>query len=181
MIRAAIFDIGGVLAHDIWGDLLLDADRGIAAQYNLDRTEAQRIGALLWESFAYIPETPRNSWRELEHRYWRQFIGYYRERLPSNISPDHFIEMTDDFVRPIEGTEAIVDQLQSKGVTLAISSNNNEFWYRREVDKCRLNRFFSPSKILLSCRVGVSKSSSRFEMLHAVIDAVTAPRKVNVF
>jgi len=174
VIAAVIFDIGGVLARDVWEHLLLDEPGGIASKYSLDKNQVERVGKLLWGAFAYRPETQYNDWRTLERQYWRQFIEFFwGKQPPSNVSIDNFIRMTDDFINLVD-TEMIplLEKLQSKGIDLAICSNNNEFWFRRQMDKLSLHRFFSPSKIILSCRIGVSKSSSRFEMFHAVVDAL---------
>lgn len=62
--------------------------------------------------------------------------------------------------------------LQSKGIRLGICSNNNEFWFRRQMDTLNLYQYFNPSGIILSCRVGVSKSSKRYEMFHTVVKAM---------
>ena len=43
MIKALVFDIGGVLAYDIW-EYLLPA---IASQYNLDNSQVMKVGERL--------------------------------------------------------------------------------------------------------------------------------------
>lgn len=181
MTKAVIFDIGGVLAHDVWQHLLLDND-GVRSKYpDLDENELERVGKLLWEAFAYLPETQRSNWQALERQYWGQFIRYFDGHLPQNVSTEEFIQMTDDFIRPVEGMIPLLERLQLKGIDLAICSNNNEFWFRRQMDKLGLHRFFSPSKIILSCRIGVSKSSPRFEMFHAATDALRVVKAQCVF
>ena len=188
MITAAIFDIGGVLAHDVWEHMLLDKPDGIASRYGLDRCGpdgnlVERVGALLWEAFAYRPATQHNDWQALEIQYWRQFIGFiWGRQPPSDVSVDNFIQMTDDFINLVDaGMICLLERLQSRGIDLAICSNNNEFWFRRQMDKLSLHRFFSPSKVILSCRIGVSKSSPRFEMFHAVVDALRVAKSQCVF
>lgn len=172
MDRAIIFDIGGVLAADVWEHLLLD-DNGVRSTFpNLDKDELKRIGKVLWEAFAYTPETAAANWQELEKRYWKMFIGYFKEQLPKNIDPEVFIQMTDAFIRPVTGMFSVLERIQLNGVNLAICSNNNEFWFRRQMNQYGLRRFFSPGKIVLSCRVGFSKSSPGYEMFHAVVDAL---------
>ncbi len=68
--------------------------------------------------------------------------------------------------------EPVLKRLQAHGLGLAICSNNNEFWFRRQMDNLRLHRFFSPEKTILSCRIGVAKSSLGFEMFHAAADSL---------
>ncbi|MBN1874622.1 MAG: HAD family phosphatase [Anaerolineae bacterium] len=173
IIKAVIFDVGGVLTYDIWEHLLLDDEIGIASQYKLNRDNVEKVGKLLWEAFAYTQETRQNSWEILERKYWDLFIEFFWDKHPPlNVSADKFIQMTNHFIKPVDGMISILERLQSKAVKLAICSNNNEFWFKRQMDTLQLYRFFNPSKIILSCRVGTPKSSPRFEMFYAAIDAL---------
>ncbi len=172
-MKAVIFDVGGVLAHDVWEHLLLDRPAGIAERHGLDRDLVRELGKDLWQAFAYTPETPRNDWRRLEVRYWESFIdSCWGETPPAGVSVDRFIAMTDDFIQPVPGMVPVLERLQSQGLGLAICSNNNEFWFRRQSDKLRWQRFFSPQRTVLSCRVGVAKSSPGLEMFHAAAGAL---------
>lgn len=180
-IEGVIFDIGGVLARDVWEHLLLEPHIGICAQYALDRNQVEKAGELLWQSFAHTPETKGSSWQTLEQLYWSRFIDYFHEHLPSGLTAADLIKLTDDFISPVEGMALLLERLQSDGIVLAICSNNNEFWFRRQMDKLQLHRFFSPNKVILSCRVGFSKSSPRYEMFHAAADALNIPKAKCVF
>ena len=172
-MKGIIFDIGGVLAQDVWEHLLPDRPDGIAAHHNLNEDLVKKVGKLLWEAFAYTPETQRNDWRQLEKRYWKCFIEFFwQQSPPAKVSVDGFIAMTNNFIQPIQGMVPVLERLQSQGHGLAICSNNNEFWVRRQMDKLRLHRFFSPEKTILSCRIGVAKSSPGFEMFHAAADSL---------
>ena len=178
-MKGVIFDVGGVLAQDVWENLLLDQGdgdqpAGIASLHGLDAGLVQRVGRLLWEAFAYTPETKRNDWHELEKRYWEWFIEFFwGKNPPDGVSADGFIAMTGTFIRPVPGMQAVLKRLQFQGHALAICSNNNEFWFRRQMAELRLHRFFSSEKIVLSCRIGVAKSSGTFEMFHAATDSLS--------
>jgi HAD superfamily hydrolase (TIGR01509 family) len=182
MIKAVIFDMGGVLAHDVWEHLLLDEPDGIASMYSLDRDLVKKVGNLLWEAFAYVPESPHNTWQVLERRYWNMFLKFF-EHLRPDVSPDDLIRMTDRFIKPVENGAMIplLERLWAEGMDLALCSNNNEFWFRYQMDTLNLHRFFSPNKTILSSRIGVSKSSPRFEMFHAAADALGVNRNQCVF
>ena len=178
MIEAVIFDMGGVLAQDVWEHMYLDPEHGLAARFGLDTTEINKVGLLLWDSYAHVPETNSNSWRELELRYWRQFLSFFGDRIPQSVrdcGPQYLVQETDRFIVPIAGMPAELHRLRAQGLSMAICSDNNEFWIRRQMDKCDLHRFFGPDKLVLSCRVGVSKSSPRFEMFHAAREALRTP------
>ena len=179
-IKAVIFDIGGVLAQDVWEHLLLDKKGGIASEYHLDKRKTERVGKRLWEQFAHLPETQRNRWQELEEQYWNQFIQHFAGHSPE-MTADKFVKMTDNFIKPVEGVIPLLERLHSKGVDLAICSNNTEFWFSRQMDKLNLHKFFRQGKVILSCRIGVSKSSPGFEMFHAVADALKIAKAQCVF
>lgn len=178
MIKAVIFDIGGVLAHDVWEHLLMDNKQGVLSICNLDETEVKKAGSELWEEFAYQNvKDQKDEWKKLEEEYWDRFKKRFRIEEPI----DRFIEMTKNFIRPVEGMVALVETLNQKGIDLAICSNNNEFWFKRQMDELQLHRFFDPDKIILSCRVGVSKSSPNFEMFNAASDALGGDRASYAF
>ena len=185
MIEAVIFDIGGVLAEDVWEHLLPSRNRagGIRDKFGLDRDQVHKVGTLLWEAFAYTPERPRATWRELERRYWELFIRFFWEKFPpQGASVDEFIDMTERYIKLVDpGMPALLESLQSRGVRLGVCSNNNEFWFRRQFESLKLFRYFSQSGIILSCRIGVSKSSPGYEMFDAAVRAMDTTQANCVF
>ena len=162
--RAVILDVGGVLARDIWEYLYDD----LAASYRLDREALHEAGGLLWETFAYVPETPANTWRDMERRYWELFLLMFRG---TGLSVEQLIALTDRYIVPIDGMRPIVEELHARGTPLVICSNNNEIWWPRQAEKLELARFFPDSKLVLSSRVGAPKDSPRCEMFRAAVAA----------
>lgn len=162
--RAVILDVGGVLARDIWEYLYDD----MAAAHGLDREKLHEAGRLLWETFAYVPETPANTSRDMEQRYWELFLLIFRG---TGLSVDELIELTDRYVLPIEGMRPILERLHARGTPLVICSNNNEIWWPRQAEKLELARFFPDSMLVLSSRVGAPKDSPRLEMFRAAVAA----------
>ena len=167
-IKAIIFDIGGVLAYDVWEHLFLDSESGLVKVYQLNQERVRLVGQELWNKFAYNISLDENDWRELEKKYWDQFI----DRIPIKTSLNDFIQLTNRFIRPVEGMIPLLEFLQSQGFDLAICSNNTDFWLRRQMEQLDLDRFFTPNKIVISTRIGVPKSSPEFEMFDAVIHAL---------
>jgi HAD superfamily hydrolase (TIGR01509 family) len=165
MIKAVIFDIGGVLAYDVWENLLLDEKVGIAKAYNLDYNQVKQIGQTLWEQFAYITSS---DWKQMEVDYWNKFS----QSLGISTTVSEFIDLTDIFIKPIDGMVDLLRKLKSTGVELAICSNNTEFWFHRQAMKLDFYKYFSAEKVLLSCRVGRSKSSHDFEMFYAAVKSL---------
>jgi HAD superfamily hydrolase (TIGR01509 family) len=164
---AVILDVGGVLAADIWEPMFDD----LAARYRLSRARTHRIGKLLWETFAYVPETPANTWRDMERRYWQLFLLI--SRIPTTV--DRLIARTDRYIVPVEGMRPILDALRARGTRLVICSNNNEIWWPRQAKKLRLARYFEDRRLILSSRVGAPKNSPGLEMLKAAVAAAGVP------
>jgi len=165
--RAVVLDVGGVLAHNMWEPMLDD----LAQRYRLDRDEMQQTGRLLWETFAYVPETPANTWRDMERRYWQIFLRMHEVPL----TVEALIELTDRYVIPMPGMRPILEQLRARHTPLVICSNNNEIWWPRQAKALELDRFFAPQNIILSSRIGAPKESPRLEMFRAAVAAAGVP------
>jgi len=177
MFHTIVFDIGGVLAFDVWEHMLLDDHHGIAHRWNLDTAEVFEFGRQLWEEFAYTSADENNSRESLEKDYWNRFI----QRFDLSQSADAFIEMTDRFIRPVEGMTPLLEKLQHEGLNLVICSNNNEFWLKRQLEKLGLHRFFESSKVISSSRIGFPKISTNFEMFKSVMDVTNESRSSYLF
>lgn len=169
---ALIFDMGGVLANDVWEPMFAV----LAERHGLESARVDEAGKLLWETFAYVGETPANQWRDMEVRYWKLFLAIFRQQLPrEGVSVESLIALTDDFIVPVEGMAPILEELQSRGKTLVLCSNANEFWYVRQMKKLRLDRFFPHERAILSSRIGAPKDSPRYEMFLAAVAAAGVP------
>lgn len=170
MIRAVVFDMGGVLAYDVWEHLL----PSIASTYGLLKNEVMQVGKELWKVYECPSVALESTCRNLEQHYWESFIERFRGQLSSSITTDDLKNMTDPFIRDVnnEAMIPLLERLQSKVVHLAICSNNNEFWFKRQMEKLGLDKFFKPSNLCLSYEVGFPKSSPGFEMFTAITKAL---------
>ena len=177
MINNIVFDIGGVLAFDVWEHLLLDPEEGAAARFGLDSGEVERYGPELWKVFEHRPLENGETADMLEIGYWKHFIRKFNLTEPL----ETFIDMTDRFIRPVEGMTELLRKLKTSGINLAICSNNNEFWMRKQMNKVGLHSYFEPEKVICSSRVGASKISPDFEMFKAVADVLGADSTSVVF
>jgi FMN phosphatase YigB (HAD superfamily) len=164
MIEAVIFDVGGVLAYDVWEHLLLDETEGVASLWKLDRQQVESVGRALWGEFSIRPASEDYGWRELEKEYWREFL----DRLRLEIPIEELINLSDSFIRPVDGMVDLIGELKEQ-FELAICSDNTEFWFQRQMDKLGLYRFFKPQSVVLSSRIGASKLSPGFEMFRAAV------------
>ena len=168
MPRAAVvFDVGGVLAHNMWEPMFDD----LAREHGFDPVEVQDAGRLLWETFAYVPQTPANTWRDMERRYWELFRRMFKVPL----TVEALIALTDRYVVPMPGMRPILEGLHARGTRMVICSNNNEIWWPRQAKALELDRFFTPEATILSSRVGAPKESPRLEMFRAAVEAAGVP------
>ena len=167
MIKSIVFDIGGVLAYDVWEYLLLDEQRGIAAKYNLDREVVFKFARELWLRFECRPAHSTAERESFEREYWELFL----ERFKIELTIEELIARTDAFIRPVEGMRELLAQLKARGHTLVICSDNNEFWFPRQAKKIGLDGLVDQNKIILSQHIGASKLSPNFEMFIAAVKA----------
>ena len=165
--RAVILDVGGVLAHDIWEPMFRD----LSVKHGLSNARLQGVGRLLWETFAYVPQTPANTWRDMERRYWQLFLMI--TRLPLGVKS--LVKLTDRYVVPVAGMRPILEALKARRTRLMVCSNNNEIWWPRQARKLRLSDFFPEQRLILSSRVGAPKNSPRLEMFRAAVRAAGVP------
>ena len=175
-IKAIIFDVGGVLAYDVWEHLFFEPD-GVVALYKLNADVANKTGTKLWNEFAHQNTDINNGWQKLESDYWQRFI----EQLHLETPTEKFIQLTDKFIKPVTGMSKLLESLRAKKIDLAICSNNTEFWFERQRRKLEFDKFFETDKTILSSRVGVSKNSVDFEMFQAVINALNVDKQDCLF
>lgn len=169
-LKAVIFDIGGVLAYDVWEHLLFDKPDGICATLSLNPEKVYQAAKVLWDNYSYYPANTLEECNQLEVECWTQFS----EKLGLLLPPSYFIEFTNRFIQPVPGMRQIVEELRAAGLELLICSNNNEFFFKRQMSMLCLEDFFPDhKKIILSSRVRVSKSDLSLQMFRAVIDAMS--------
>lgn len=180
-MKAVIFDIGGVIAHDVWENLLCEppGERlSVAVKYNLPIDEVQRVGQDLWTRFDVRTGDPDM----LEREYWAMFLEAFKEHPGlKGVTVDELIHMTDHFVRPIhlDETIRIFNWLTERGIPIGICSNNNEFWVRKQLTKLGFEKFVKPGALILSCREGINKGDSR--MFEIAARAVGVPPENCIF
>lgn len=168
MIRALVFDVGGVLARDVWESMLLDESRGLAKQHGLDEALVNEVGQVLWNIYAHEPSVPGHTSRDLEIEYWTRLI----EDLGISANAPDLIRRTAEFICPIPGMDLLLEQLRHTDINLAICSNTTEFWFERHWAALGLDRFFSADKVVISPRVGVSKTSDTLRMYERVVETL---------
>ncbi|NOY57719.1 MAG: HAD hydrolase-like protein [Calditrichaeota bacterium] len=170
MIKAVVFDIGGVLAFDIWEHAFLDPEKGLAALLTLPRAEVREVGLKMWEDFAYKAARSDAEIQMLEEQYWQQFRAHFRLQTPTNF----FISTAEKFIKPVESMLPLLKKLHENKIELAICSNNTEFFHKRLIDKLDFIKYFERENKVLSSRIGYSKTSPGLEMFRQVERVVSA-------
>lgn len=172
-----VFDIGGVLAWDIWENVYLDPVKGLAVELDLDPKEIHQFGLGLWEEVAYRSAHSKAEILAMEASFWGRFM----ERFSPETPLQYFFDKADEFVRPVKGMLEIVRELYDRKFELGICSNNSEFFHKRLVAKLDLYRYFDPAKEILSSKIGASKTSPNYEMFIALEKALETPKEKTLF
>lgn len=172
--KAIVFDIGGVLMHDVWEHVYFDDD-GIAARYGGDRAALQEIGVTLWEEFAYAEHR--------EEEYWSRFLEVARRVLSTTPTVSDLMELSWRYIRPVALDQAVtlLSELKEQGVVLGICSNNNSFWFAAQSKVFPFQNFFAPERIILSSQIGEAKTHPSGKMFQAVLASTGVPASKTLF
>jgi putative hydrolase of the HAD superfamily len=153
MIRAIIFDLGGVLITDV-------PLKPIAEEFSKKSSlSAEEIHTHLY---------PTEHWNLLtlgkitEDEYWDDFLKAYKISEKSEVRSDKLKEELKEKIRsalyPLKHSASIINLLK-ENYRLAILSNHAKEWSEYMKQKFDLFRFFDP--IIFSCDVGLRKPDPR--------------------
>ncbi|MBU2496685.1 MAG: HAD family phosphatase [Nanoarchaeota archaeon] len=142
MIKAIIFDIGGVLVKKIHGKLLEE----LISKYNLDKNELENFEPELFGELMIGKIS--------EKEYFSKIIKKFN--LP--ISESELHERAKELTQSIPETWEIVKKLKGKYV-LAILSDMNKEWAKIREEKFRLSENFD--YIVYSYEIGVQKPNTK--------------------
>ena len=148
----------------------------------MDRNEVQMVGRNLWNIYKCPSDALKAACKDLEECYWDAFIRHFGSKL-RGVSRRELDGATDLFIRDVNNAEMppLLERLQSKGVRLAICSDNTEFWFRRQMSKLGLYRFFKREDCILSFDTGVSKASPGLELFRKVSDTLGIEKESCLF
>jgi len=177
MIKGVIFDIGGVLAADVWESLFLEPESELASRFNVDQEKADIVGRTLWDEFSRNTRFATLSWREQEQSYWREVST----QLSIPYDYEVFEKITEKYIRPNPGMSVLIKRLVTNHITLAICSNNTEFWFERQMRKLNIKEYFNPDRIILSNRIGASKGETTRKMFLKVSESLRLERNECLF
>lgn len=164
MFKGVIFDIGGVIIHDIKEHLFYDKNEGLFYKYKIDKTVGKQIEKNIWEQYAYRVVGNEKNWTEIENKYWKDII----KGLKLPLKTAALIKLADKHTHDVKNILPLIKKLKTLKYDLLICSNNTEFWFQRANYKYKLTSFFNQNNIILSHRVGESKSNPNQKMFKAV-------------
>jgi FMN phosphatase YigB (HAD superfamily) len=169
MIKAVFFDIGGIIIQDPWEWMMVDSENNISEMFGLDPEEVASIGKEVWGGYDKVNPPDYHSF---ELQYWNDFLSKISNK-PDSLTPEYVIARANEYLTPInEGVILkLLQELREKGVVLGICSNNTEFWFQRQKMVFDFDRLFDEKQIILSQRVGLTKSGDPEEMFSLVRDS----------
>lgn len=172
-LLAFFTDLGGCL----FPDLLDAACAMVASRYAASPERIQLAKERLWIRYAYATGPDKGTLNhsaqsQVEAEAWSEFV------VNAGIAaqPEEMIAIADQCVQPLDPAyETLLEQLQCAGVVLGIISNNTAFFWRRQCEAMRLNRYFPPERVILSCDHGVSKKSEGLQLFRTAVAAAAVP------
>ena len=175
--KAVIFDIGGVLAPDVWETILLHPKTGLAKKYRIDHSLAERTGRLLWNRFGLIKASSKHDVNSIEIEYWQTL----RSQLNIKETVDELILLADRAIYAYPGMKNILKDVFRSGAQIIICSNNTTFWFEKQSKALSLSEYVSEEHMIISWRVGCFKSASGGLMFKKVINTLNVEKSESLF
>lgn len=144
-VGAVLFDIGGVLADDVWERMLLDPRDGLAARRGIDPARAHAAGRAVWPVVSREPAQADDWWAAVE------------QRLDLTVAEAERAELLGLVQGNAEARE-VFEEVRATSVEIGVVSNNTSFWWRHQLTLAGVLDLVQPELRLLSCEVGRSKS-----------------------
>ncbi len=145
-IDTVLFDLGGVLAPDVWETLLITPRGGLADRLGLDIDEVTQAGQVLWPYYGTRPT--------LEPDYWSDLGGLLSVQIPQSIVS----EIEEQLLLPNPAAGRTLSAVRNAGCQIGIVSNNTSFWYPKQVRLLDLKGYIWDNPLVfLSFEEGVLK------------------------
>lgn len=182
-VRGVIFDAGGIVTSDVWEELFLNERDSLMTWLRLPKPKMMETGKKLYEEFAYTTGESNETWEMLEQRYWRRFIEEIESEVKTIPTIDELVAYSEQFIHDIQSEIMVLllKTLKTRGIPFVMCSNNIEFWYQRWIKKTDFQFFFPDEVVLLSCRVGVSKSDPSGKMFTESLKKLDTHGKETIF
>lgn len=184
MIKAILFDLGGVFFYDVWLETFFNSQKSLVTEYRLDPKKLREVGNVLWRKFAYEISNGSKSWQEEEREYWEEFIAAFKNDFPKGALPSvqDLIDLSLCYMNPLNkrGTQELLNDLKSKGYKLGILSNNTTFYFERSMKSSGLEGYFEKDKLFMSYG-GFVKPRITVENIQKIKEAFVAEESEIIF
>ena len=160
-MNTILFDMGGVLASDVWEALLLTPGEGLVDRLKLDRDEARRAGYALWEYYSTRRASEKEYWLDLE------------KALSVNIPYTVVEELESRLLKANPKARESVLKAKDLGLRTGIISNNTSFWFPKQAKLADIEDLIDPEIKFLSFCFGVQKNTPKkglFNIAAKVVD-----------
>lgn len=144
-VDAVLFDIGGVLADDVWERMLLDPRDGLAVRRGIDRGKVRAAGRSVWSTVSRRPAEAGAWWAAVE------------QQLDLTVAAGERAELLG-LVQGNPQAHGVLEQVRASSVEVGVVSNNTSFWWHHQLAVAGVLDLVQPELRLLSCEVGRSKS-----------------------
>ena len=148
-IKTVIFDVGGVLARDVWEAVWLTPEVGLADRLGVSPRAAMSAGVKIYGRFS--------RGRFSETAYWAEFSKEIGRDIPRPMIRE--AEAATLTVNP--HARAVLRMLRAKGIKIGIASNNTAFWFPKQAAQVKLSRYADPDLIFASHLQGREKGDEK--------------------
>eukprot|EP01105_Mastigella_eilhardi_P008261 TRINITY_DN2014_c0_g1_i2.p1 TRINITY_DN2014_c0_g1~~TRINITY_DN2014_c0_g1_i2.p1 ORF type:complete len:157 (+),score=38.70 TRINITY_DN2014_c0_g1_i2:46-471(+) len=137
-VRACVFDVGGVIAYDVWENMIGTCEGGggggcsVVQRFpGIDRAELFKWMNHEWHLFSSSGCRDDRTADAEELKYWTDFTTTFAKELPVDTRPNDLMNMSEPFLRFVDGVPALLDDLKDArpDILLGICSNNVSFFW----------------------------------------------------
>jgi epoxide hydrolase-like predicted phosphatase len=143
MIKAVLFDIGGVLFADPMRSLVRHIAEITGADYNT-------VKNAMWTKWGMYKEN-----RVSADEFWQAGL----DKIGASMDIDELKKKSCEMIKEIGNVLSLVKKLKEEGYKLGIISNNTKEWFEYEIKEFKLDEIFD--SVALSCDAQVSKPNER--------------------
>jgi len=169
MIKAAIFDMGGVLVGREWQIIY----KKIAKKLKISEEKVREISEPLLREW--------NIGKIDEKAFWGEFGNKIGKRVDHKFTKDLWFRSYQDYTKDINGSWEILAELKNRGIRLVLISNTIPLHIQAHIEVGRIDRLKKLGfKIFVwSCEVGVLKPNPR--IYEITLKKLGFPAKACVF